>query len=60
MAHGPLSTLLEVVMRKLLLFTAIVGAVAAVLKRQRDRELDEAVWEEPRDLKPVESGTTEV
>ena len=42
-------------MRKLLFVSAIAGAVAAALKRQRDRELDEAVWEEPRDLKPVEA-----
>jgi len=37
-------------MRKLAFLAAIAGLVAAALKRQRDRELDEAVWEEPRDL----------
>jgi hypothetical protein len=37
-------------MKKLLvLATALVGALA-VLKKQRDAELDEAIWEEPRDL----------
>ena len=41
-------------MRKLLLLSAVAGAVAAVMKRQRDRELDEAIWEEPRDLTAVE------
>ena len=37
-------------MRKIAFFAAIAGLVAAAMKRQRDRELDEAVWEEPRDL----------
>jgi len=37
-------------MRKLTLLAALAGVVAAVLKKQRDRELDEAIWEEPRDL----------
>jgi hypothetical protein len=37
-------------MRKLALLATLAGIVAAVLKRQRDRELDEAIWEEPRDL----------
>ena len=38
-------------MRKRLMFlAAVAGLVAAVLKRQRDHELDETVWEEPRDL----------
>ncbi len=31
-----------------LLLAAAVGALAVVLKRQRDRDLDEAIWEEPR------------
>jgi uncharacterized membrane protein len=34
-------------MRKLAFLAALVGVVAAVLKRQRDRELEEAIWEEP-------------
>ena len=36
-----------------LLLAALVGlaaVAAAVLKKQRDRDLDEAIWEEPRDL----------
>jgi hypothetical protein len=37
-------------MKKLLLLLAAAAGVAAALKRQRDRELDEAIWEEPRDL----------
>ena len=37
-------------MRKFAFLAAIAGLVAAAMKRQRDRELDEAVWEEPRDL----------
>ena len=35
---------------KFALFAAIAGVVSAMLKKQRDRELDEAIWEEPRDL----------
>lgn len=35
-------------MRKLILLAGLAGLVAAILKRQRDRELDEAIWEEPR------------
>jgi hypothetical protein len=34
----------------LLLLLAAAGLALAILKRQRDRELDEAIWEEPRDL----------
>jgi len=34
----------------LVLLLAAVGLALALLKRQRDRELDEAIWEEPRDL----------
>jgi hypothetical protein len=37
-------------MRKMVLLSAIAGLVAMVFKRQRDRELDEAIWEEPRGL----------
>jgi len=37
-------------MRKFALLAAVAGIVSAILKRQRDRELDEAIWEEPRDL----------
>jgi hypothetical protein len=37
-------------MRKLTILAALAGLVAFVLKRQRDRELEEAIWEEPRDL----------
>ena len=37
-------------MRKLAVFAALAGIVSAILKKQRDRELDEAIWEEPRDL----------
>lgn len=49
MAHDPLP-LQEARMRKLVLLSAIGGLVAMVMKRQRDRELDEAIWEEPRGL----------
>jgi hypothetical protein len=37
-------------MRKLAFLSTIAGVVAFLMKRQRDRELDEAIWEEPRDL----------
>ncbi|CAN5303347.1 hypothetical protein BH20ACT8_BH20ACT8_12470 [soil metagenome] len=37
-------------MKKLLMLVAAAAGALAVLKRQRDRELDEAIWEEPRDL----------
>ena len=37
-------------MRKFAIFAALAGLVSAVLKRQRDRELDEAIWEEPREV----------
>jgi hypothetical protein len=33
-----------------LLLAALAAVAAAVLKKQRDRDLDEAIWEEPRDL----------
>ncbi len=38
------------VMRKVAILAALAGLVAAAVKRQRERELDEAIWEEPRDL----------
>jgi uncharacterized membrane protein len=34
----------------LVLLLAAVGVALALLKRQRARELDEAIWEEPRAL----------
>jgi hypothetical protein len=37
-------------MRKFAIFAALAGLVSAVLKKQRDRELDEAIWEEPREV----------
>ena len=37
-------------MKKLLFVLAAAGVGVFLLKRQRDRELDEAIWEEPRDL----------
>ena len=37
-------------MRKFAFLAALAGIVSALLKKQRDRELDEAIWEEPRDL----------
>lgn len=38
-------------MKKLVLVALIgVGGALALVKRQRDRELDEAIWEEPRDV----------
>lgn len=37
-------------MKKLLLMLVALTVGALALKRQRDRELDEAIWEEPRDL----------
>ena len=37
-------------MKKLLILLAALAAGALALKRQRDMELDEAIWEEPRDL----------
>lgn len=41
----------EVSVKKLLILAAVglIGALA-VVKRQRDRELDEAIWEEPQDV----------
>ena len=49
MAHDT-SAPKETLMRKLAVFAALAGIVSAILKKQRDRELDEAIWEEPRDL----------
>ncbi len=40
----------EFAMRKLAVLAALAGLISAVLKRQRDRDLDEAIWEEPRTL----------
>ena len=38
-------------MRKLLLLAAVAaGAIAVLAKLQRDHELSEAVWEEPKGL----------
>lgn len=37
-------------MKKVLLALVAIGGAAFALKRQRDRELDEAIWEEPRTL----------
>ena len=48
--HHPGSS--ETLMRKrlLVLLLSAAGLAAVALKRQRDRELDEAIWEEPPDL----------
>ena len=35
-------------MRKLILLALAAAAVTAFLKRQRDREFDESIWEEPQ------------
>ena len=40
-------------MRKLLLLGAVVGGALAVLRRQQDRALDDAIWDEPVDLTPI-------
>ena len=40
-------------LRNLLFLSAIAGAVGTYMKKQRERELDEAIWEEPRDLTAV-------
>ena len=37
-------------MRKLAIFALLAAAAAALLKRQRDREFDESIWEEPREV----------
>ena len=56
MAHGTRSVddpamIPETSMRKLLLLAAAAAAgVAVLLKVQRERDLDEAVWEEPQDI----------
>ena len=49
MAHEPASQELPV-RNPLVLLLAAAGVALALLKRQRDSELDEALWEEPRDL----------
>jgi len=36
--------------KKLLLLVAAAAGVAYALKVQRDRELDEAIWEEPAEI----------
>ncbi len=36
--------------RVLVFLATALGALAVLLKQQREREHDEAVWEEPRDL----------
>lgn len=38
------------ILRKLLFLGSLAGAVGWFLKRKRERELDEALWEEPRAL----------
>jgi hypothetical protein len=35
---------------KLALVFGVIAAVAVVLKKKRDQELDEALWEEPRSV----------
>jgi hypothetical protein len=50
MAHDTPRRKGDISMRKFALLAALAGLVSAVLKKQRDRELDEAIWEEPRDL----------
>jgi hypothetical protein len=35
---------------KLLLLLAAIGGAVVALKRKRDQELDEALWEEPRSI----------
>lgn len=35
-------------MRKLAILALVAAAAAAFLKRQRDREFDESIWEEPQ------------
>ena len=37
-------------MRKLTIFALLAAAAAALVKRQRDREFDESIWEEPREV----------
>jgi hypothetical protein len=37
-------------MKKLLLLAAAAAGALAFFKKQRDAELDQAIWEEPRDL----------
>lgn len=37
-------------MKKLLIVMILAAVGAVLLKKQRERELDEAIWEEPRNL----------
>jgi hypothetical protein len=37
-------------MRKLAILAALAGLVSAVVRKQRERDLDEAIWDEPRPL----------
>jgi hypothetical protein len=37
-------------MRKLAILALLAAAAAALVKRQRDREFDESIWEEPREV----------
>ena len=50
MAHRRTSPPKDRAMKKLLFLATAVAGTLAVLKKQRDAELDEAIWEEPRDL----------
>jgi uncharacterized membrane protein YhaH (DUF805 family) len=38
------------VMRKFAILALLAAAAAVLLKRQRDREFDESIWEEPREV----------
>jgi hypothetical protein len=49
MAHFP-ALPEEITMKKLLLLATVAAGVLSFLKKQRDAELDQAIWEEPRDL----------
>jgi MYXO-CTERM domain-containing protein len=50
MAHASRRQQEEPMRKPLILLLAAAGLALALLKRQRARELDEAIWEEPRDL----------
>jgi len=53
MAHGsirPSASEATMPKRVFFLLVTVVGLAAVALKRQRSRELDEAMWEEPSDL----------
>jgi hypothetical protein len=47
MAHG-VGRIIN--MRKFAIFALLAAAAAALLKRQRAREFDESIWEEPREV----------